>query len=114
MSRIWHITKREQWEQSQIAQVYFSESLESEGFIHCSTSEQVLQVANFLFRGQQGLVLLGIDSSKVQAEIRHEEVAGTAFPHIYGALNTDAVVEVLEFQPGVDGLFKLELSNFTP
>lgn len=114
MSRIWHITKREQWEQAQITQVYFSESLALEGFIHCSTSEQVLPTANFLFRGQQGLVLLGIDSSKVQAEIRYEDVDGTTFPHIYGALNTDAVVEVLNFQPGVDGLFTGELSNFTP
>jgi uncharacterized protein (DUF952 family) len=111
MSRIWHITKREQWEQAQLAHVYFSDSLNSEGFIHCSTSEQVLLVANFLFRGQQGLVLLGIDSSKVQAEIRYEDVAGKAFPHIYGALNTDAVVEVLDFEPGVDGLFELELSG---
>ena len=110
MSRIWHITKREQWEQAQITQIYLSESLESEGFIHCSSQAQVLQTANFLFRGQSGLVLLGIDSSKVQPKIRYEDVDGTAFPHIYGALNTDAVVEVLDFVPGVDGLFEGEFS----
>jgi uncharacterized protein (DUF952 family) len=110
MSKIWHITKREQWEQSQLSQVYFSESFDSEGFIHCSTSEQVLPVANFLFRGQQGLVILGIDSSKVEAEIRYEEVAGQDFPHIYGGLNTTAVVEVSDFAPSVDGLFELPLS----
>jgi uncharacterized protein (DUF952 family) len=53
-------------------------------------------------------VLLGIDSSKVQAEIRYEEVNGTEyFPHIYGALNTDAVIEVLDFEPSVDGHFEL-------
>lgn len=114
MSRIWHITKREQWEQAQIAQVYFSDSLASEGFIHCSTLGQVLPTANFLFRGQQDLVLLGIDSSKVQPDIRYEAVEGTTFPHIYGALNTDAVVEVLDFVPGADGLFEWELSDFTP
>lgn len=111
MSIIWHITKREQWEQALLSQVYFSDSLVSEGFIHCSTSQQVLPVANFLFRGQQDLLLLSIDSSKVQPEIRYEDVDGTAFPHIYGALNTDAVVEVLDFVPGVDGLFELELSR---
>lgn len=111
MTKIWHITKREQWEQSQLAQVYFSESFDSEGFIHCSTSEQVLPVANLLFCGQQGLVLLGIDSSQVEAQIRYEEVAGTMFPHIYGALNTTAVVEVLDFAPGINGLFELELSD---
>ena len=111
MSRIWHITGRQQWQQAQLSQTYHSNSLDSEGFIHCSTQEQVLSVANFLFRGQQGLVLLGIDSSKVQADIRYEDVEGTAFPHIYGALNTDAVVEVWDFEPGVDGKFALELSE---
>ena len=27
------------------------------------------------------------------------------FPHLYGALNVDAVVETYEFVPGEDGLF---------
>ena len=108
MSKIWHITKREQWQQAKVAQIYRSETLASEGFIHCSTAQQVIKVANAFFRGQQGLVLLGIDSSKVQAEIRYEEVNGTEyFPHIYGALNTDAVIEVLDFEPSVDGHFEL-------
>lgn len=108
MSIIWHITKREQWQQAQRAQVYSSESLDSEGFIHCSTPQQVLKVANAFFCGQQGLVLLGIDSKKVQAKIRYDEVNGTEFfPHIYGCLNTEAVIEVLEFEPGMDGQFEL-------
>ncbi|HEY9821096.1 MAG TPA: DUF952 domain-containing protein [Candidatus Sericytochromatia bacterium] len=108
MNKIWHITKRQQWEQAKLAQVYRSETLESEGFIHCSTPQQVLKVANAFFRGQQGLVLLGIDSGKVQAEIRYEEVDGKEyFPHIYGALNTEAVIEVLDFEPRDNGQFKL-------
>ena len=103
MSRIWHITTRQQWEQAQLTQIYRSDSLEAEGFIHCSTPQQVIKVANTLFLGQPGLVLLGIDSEKVQAEIRYEEVDGTErFPHIYGSLNTEAVVEVLDFEPGVN------------
>lgn len=108
MSKIWHITERQQWEQAQLTHVYRSDSLESEGFIHCSTPKQVIQVANAFFFGQQGLVLLGIDSEKVEADIRYEEVNGTeCFPHIYGPLNTEAVTEVLDFEPGVDGGFEL-------
>lgn len=108
MSKIWHITERQQWEQAKLTQVYRSDSLESEGFIHCSTPQQVIKVANTLFSGQRGLVLLGIDSEKVAADIRYEEVDGTeCFPHIYGHLNTEAVIEVLDFEPGVDGGFEL-------
>lgn len=108
MSKIWHITKRQQWEQAQPAQVYRSDSLELEGFIHCSTPQQIIKVANAFFSGQPGLVLLGIDSEKVEADIRYEEVEGTErFPHIYGSLNTNAVIEVLDFEPGVNGQFEL-------
>ena len=108
MSKIWHITERQQWEQAKLAHVYRSDSLESEGFIHCSTPQQVIQVANAFFSGQRGLVLLGIDSENVEADIRYEEVNGTdCFPHIYGPLNTEAVIEVLDFEPGVDGGFEL-------
>jgi uncharacterized protein (DUF952 family) len=44
----------------------------------------------------------------VEADIRYEEVEGTErFPHIYGSLNTNAVIEVLDFEPGVNGQFEL-------
>lgn len=80
-----------------------------EGFIHCSTSDQVVQVANARFRGQSGLVLLFIDTDKVAAEIIYENLEGgqQLFPHIYGELNADAVTQVAEFIPGQDGFFIL-------
>jgi uncharacterized protein (DUF952 family) len=69
----------------------------------------VIQVANVRFRGQPGLVLLSIDTDKVTAEIRYENLEGgeQMFPHIYGALNTDAVVKVARFEPGAEGYFVL-------
>ena len=81
----------------------------AEGFIHCSTGDQVIKVANARFRGQHGLVLLVIDTDKVRPEIVYENLEGgdEVFPHIYGELNTDAVVEVAPFDPGSDGYFHL-------
>jgi len=69
----------------------------------------VLRVADRLFRGQVGLVLLEIDAGRVRAEIRYENCEGGQedFPHIYGALNLDSVVRVLEFEPREDGSFDM-------
>ena len=51
-------------------------SLPPEGFIHCSTPEQVIQVANARFRGRTDLLLLTIDTDKVGPEIRYENLEG--------------------------------------
>lgn len=108
MSLILHITPQEHWQQAQNQGIYRCQSLESEGFIHCSTLGQVVWVANSFYRAQRSLVLLCIDSDKVQAELKYEPVeGGEQFPHLYGALNLDAVTEVLNFEPGQSGLFQL-------
>ncbi|HEY9300561.1 MAG TPA: DUF952 domain-containing protein [Phormidium sp.] len=114
MSTILHITQTEQWEQAKATGVYYSNTLDSEGFIHCSTIEQVEKTANTFFAHQTGLVLLCIDSEKVQPDIKYEAVGEEKFPHIYGALNTDAVVQAIAFPPNANGKFKLpaELAKF--
>ncbi len=90
---IFHITARTDWDAARQLGEYCADSLDDEGFIHASTQEQVLRTANRFYHGQNGLVLLEIDAAKVQADIRYEDLSGEGmlFPHIYGALNVDAV-----------------------
>ncbi|QDL11603.1 DUF952 domain-containing protein [Brasilonema octagenarum UFV-E1] len=107
MTTILHITQREQWEQAKLVGTYQGDTLDSEGFIHCSTPTQIIKVANTFFPNKKGLVLLLINSDKVHAAIRYEGVEEELFPHIYGALNVDAVFKVIDFEPGEDGLFRL-------
>ena len=108
MNYVYHITKREQWEEARSAGAYRGDTLGTEGFIHCSQLHQVVPTANALFRGQKDLVLLVIDSARVRAEIRYEGPAGEElFPHIYGPLNLDAVTQALDFEPRPDGSFQL-------
>jgi uncharacterized protein (DUF952 family) len=102
------------WRDNQGA--YRTDSLSREGFIHCSKPSQIVDVADAFYRGQQGLVLLVIDPSKLEAELKWEPPAepapsharaGDLFPHLYGPLNLEAVVKVLAFEPGADGSFSL-------
>ena len=73
---IYHLTSRQAWVEAQSRGEYRAESLETEGFIHCSTLPQVLKSANKFFGGQTGLLLLWIDSEKVESEIKYELAAG--------------------------------------
>ncbi|MDJ0737990.1 MAG: DUF952 domain-containing protein [Nostocaceae cyanobacterium] len=106
MTTILHITQQQQWQQAQFLGTYSGDTLQSEGFIHCCTPQQVIKVANRFFPHQQGLVLLVIDADRVHADIRYETAEeNESFPHIYGALNLDAVSKVIGFEAGEDGLF---------
>ncbi len=100
MKTIFHICRKEDWEAAQKAGVYTVDSLESEGFIHCSMAEQVAGVANAFYKGMEGLVLLHIALDKLQVKVRWEEIGGEVYPHIYGPINLDAVVEVENFEVG--------------
>jgi uncharacterized protein (DUF952 family) len=111
MPTILHITPLAAWEQASAAGELRPESLESEGFIHASTFDQVVRVANAFYAGQKGLVLLCIDTNRVHSPIQWERAvdADDTFPHIYGPLNADAVTEVLTFEPDAEGHFTLPI-----
>lgn len=106
MSVLLHITTWPRWLEAAAAGQYTAESLQREGFIHCSTADTVLKVANQHFRGEADLVLLCIAQAQVAAEVRYEgPYGGDYYPHIYGPLNCDAVFKVVEFPAGPDGRF---------
>ena len=93
---IYHVTTHQQWEEAKKLGHYDSDTLATEGFIHCSTEPQVLGVLERYYKDQKGLVKLKIDKNKIERALVFE-LAGTineVFPHIHGPLNLDAVIEV--------------------
>ena len=104
MTFIYHIAEATHWEQAQRAGEYTmstrGRTLAEEGFIHAATAEQVPLVAGAYYRDAPDLVLLVIDTERVRPELRYEQVPGqpNPYPHIYGPLNTDAVIETRPFQ----------------
>jgi uncharacterized protein (DUF952 family) len=111
---ILHILHRAEWQDALRRGSYRPSSLDTEGFIHCSAVKQVVDSANIYFRTATDLLLLRIDERRLAAPLKFEApvVPGDArprasFPHIYGPLNLDAVVDVLEFPCASDGSFQL-------
>ena len=113
---IFHITSRKDWEAAQTNGEYIAESLGAEGFIHCSTLSQVLPVAEKYYKGQSGLIILVIEPTLLSSTLKWEPPTGgtpagvpqgNQFPHVYGSINLDAVVNVVDFIYGTDGQFTL-------
>jgi uncharacterized protein (DUF952 family) len=105
-----HICRRNDWDEGQTGGKYQALSLGNEGFIHCSRPEQVLTVINRFYQDVPDLILLWIDPDLVAAEIRWEAADGEIFPHLYGPLNTHAVVAVREVFPDPDGVYRAEIN----
>jgi uncharacterized protein (DUF952 family) len=105
---IYHITSKKELAEAQAKGEYTAPSLQTEGFIHCSTAKQVALVANAFYKGGHGLVLLQLDEDRIKSPVKWEAPAGPPadginesdlFPHIYGAINLDAIASVLDFEP---------------
>ncbi len=108
MGIVFHIAHQAEWDKAQIKGEYITGSLEKEKFIHLSLGEQLIEVANSLYRDYSDLILLCIEENKLIAELKYEKVAKNyIFPHVYGPINLDAVVKTMDFKTEKDGLFRL-------
>lgn len=112
---IYHITSRAAWGEARARGDYRAKSLETEGFIHCSTDQQVVPVAKNFYQGEEDLLLLVIEPERLTADLRWEPPAegtpppgvpeGDLFPHIYGPINLEAVMRVVDLQSQPDGKY---------
>lgn len=109
-ARLYHLAIRDEWEEAltrggPYRRSTLGRSLADEGFIHCSFAHQVQATADRFYRGRDDLVLLEIDTARLVAEVRVEDLvgAGQAFPHIYGPLPVEAVVRARDVPLDLDG-----------
>lgn len=104
---LYHISSQTDLTAAKIQGSYQAASLNTEGFIHCSFQRQILKTANRFYRNKSGLVMLKIDEEKLKSEIRIEAAPdGELFPHIYGKINLDSIVDTLSLEPDLNGDFK--------
>lgn len=113
MALILHLAFVDQWEAAQRAGSYRwstrGRSLDDgAAFIHCSRPEQVALVANSFYSDvTEPLCLLVIDTGLLVSALCDEDLdaVGISFPHLYGPLNLDAVVDVRPYQRAADGRY---------
>ena len=102
---IFHMCRSDEWADAQSSGTYSGSSQDvADGFIHFSTADQIRVSAAKHRAGQTGLVLLWVDPSRLSGSTLKWEPSRDSmlFPHLYGALNTDAAVRTdpLELDAG--------------
>ncbi len=103
--RLFHIAPAPDWEEAKSRGAYRPASLDSEGFIHLSTEEQWLRVANTFYRDRDGLLLLELDEGRLGEALRWDRVGDERFPHLYGPLEVSSIVAVHPLVRDDEGAF---------
>lgn len=96
---IFHIATAADWAAARRSGAYttstLGRTLAEEGFLHASRREQVATVFESYYRGTaEPLVLLTIETDKLDVPWREDSVGTDTYPHIYGPLHPSAVVFV--------------------
>lgn len=92
---IYHIVLPETWKTFENKEFYEAESLQSEGFIHCSYESQIDAVLHRYYSGAKQVNILGIDTQKLSSKLVEEASTNNEiYPHIYGPINLEAVASV--------------------
>jgi uncharacterized protein (DUF952 family) len=109
---IYHIATASDWylavKEGEYTTSTLGRSLAEVGFLHASSASQVTWVANSFYQGvADELLLLVIDTTRLASPLRYEAVPGwdEPFPHVYGPLNPDAVLQAVPLRPGPDGTY---------
>ncbi len=109
MPHLFHITERTSWEAALRTGRYRTStrgvSLSEQGFIHCSLPHQLRTVAEYIYCDAEDLVVLVIDSERLDVPVEYEalEPGADKYPHLYGPVPTSAVSEVVPVERDNDG-----------
>jgi uncharacterized protein (DUF952 family) len=108
-----HMTPATVWKQQRSEPEYTPEAFATDGFIHCTDGvANMIATANRYYTGDpRNFVCLELDVDLITAEVRYED-PDQIYPHIYGLLNTDAVVAIRSMTRDADGRF-LSLGDAT-
>ena len=95
-----HVATPAEWAAARRTGTVAPPSLATEGFVHCSTREQIPGTLARHFAGRGDLVLLVLDAAAV-GDLRWEALTpGEPFPHVYNAIPLAAVRAVEGVTPG--------------
>jgi uncharacterized protein (DUF952 family) len=90
---IFKIHPADDWAKAERAGAFAGAAVDlKDGFIHFSTASQARETAAKHFAGQDGLLLVAVETEKLGAALRWEPSrGGQLFPHLYGPLAMTAV-----------------------
>jgi uncharacterized protein (DUF952 family) len=101
-----HLTPAEWWAAADASGPLTAPSLDTEGFIHCTTgAAEMVATANRHYRDDpRPFVVLTLDLGRITAPVHVDDPAGI-YPHVYGPLDRAAILDARPMPRAADGTF---------
>ncbi len=105
---IYKIINKEDLKKAKFSKVYSGSSKDIEdGYIHFSGQEQVEGTLKKHYSDEKNLILLKVETLKLDHLVWEQASDGNFFPHLYSALDLVNVVDEYEITLNSDGTHKL-------
>ena len=102
MPLLYHLISSPAWEKTLEKDFYRPASLKTEGFIHFSTREQVLETAARFYAQEREMVVLAVPERRIKAKLKWGEGPEDGrFSHLYAPLGLGDIetTDLIEQQP---------------
>lgn len=106
MNITFHLVPKSYYDSLESARAYEPRDFAREGFIHCTDgAAEMARTANRYYQAEPGdFYYLYLDKARVHAPMRFDDAA-KIYPHIYGALNRDAIIAIRAARRDANGTF---------
>jgi uncharacterized protein (DUF952 family) len=93
---VYHIATLAEWESYQKKGIIEPVSLQNEGFIHCSTEEQLMGTLARFYSFEEKVILIELDVASFGSDLVFEDTYGHgSYPHVYRPIRIE---EIRSFQ----------------
>ena len=105
---IFKIIDVKEWQKVKQSETYLGSSKDIEdGYIHFSGEDQVKGTLEKYYSKQENLVLLKVETLKLDHLIWEQASDGNMFPHLYSSLDLSNVVDKFEINLADNGIHEL-------
>lgn len=101
-----HLVPRGEWEATDPSAPYVPSAFAADGFVHCTDgADELAATANRYFSAFNGeLLALVLDTARLGSPVRYEDPR-RVYPHVYGPIEREAIVNVLQMPRAADGTY---------
>jgi uncharacterized protein (DUF952 family) len=108
LKHIYKIIDNVELEKAKLSGEYLGSSKDiQDGYIHFSGQDQVASTLKKYYSGIENLILLKVETLKLDHLVWEQASDGNMFPHLYSKLDLSSVIEEIEISLNENGNHKL-------